>query len=104
MEVAAEHAKTVGKCAGIRVEEGLLLDGIALHAGGVSPRHVESSSPIKTNFADTGLAVGNWAAVAAGVAADAVVIEIFDEGRIGFSDALIQNFTQGGHRDLLGLF
>jgi hypothetical protein len=39
--------------------------------------------------------------MAAGIAANAVVAETFDEGGISFADALIQNLTQGGHREPL---
>src|SRR5689334_19669528 len=37
MQVATQHAEAVGERAGISVKERLLLDGIALHASGVSP-------------------------------------------------------------------
>ena len=73
MEIAAEHAEAVGERAGIGVEERLLLDGIALHSGGVSPGDVELAAAIEADLADSGLAFGDRAAVAAGEAADAVV-------------------------------
>jgi len=91
MQVATKHAEAVGERSGISVEEGLLLDGIALHAGGVSPGDVEFAAAIEADFADSGLAVWDRAAVAAGEAADPVVADRLDEGRIGFSDSLVEN-------------
>jgi hypothetical protein len=104
MQIAAEHTEAVCESAGIGVEEGLLLDGIALHAGGVSPGNVEFAATIEADFADSRLTVGDWTTVAAGKAADAVVAEILDETRIGFADSLVENVAQGGHRGPLGLF
>jgi hypothetical protein len=104
MEVAAEHAEAVGESAGIGVEERLLLDGIALHAGRVSPGNVELAAAIEADFADSGLTVGDWTTVAAGETADAVVAEIFDQARIGFADSLVENVAQGGHGGPLDLF
>jgi hypothetical protein len=87
------------------MEKRLLLDGIALRAGGVSPGDVELAAAIEADFADAGLAIGNRATVAAGEAANAVVAEILDQRRFGFADALIQDFAQGGrHGNLLRLF
>jgi hypothetical protein len=104
MQIAAEHAEAVGESAGVGVEEGLLLDGIALHAGGVSPGDVEFAAAIEANFADSGLTVGDWTTVAAGEAADAVIAEIFNQARISFADSLVENVAQGGHGEPLGLF
>jgi len=84
------------------VKKGFLLDGITLHACGVSPRHIEFPTSIEAHFAHAGLALRNRAAMAAGKTTDAVVAETFDEGGIGFADALIQNLTQGGHGEPLG--
>jgi len=104
MQIAAEHAEAVGESARIGVEERLLLDGIALHAGRVSPGDVELAAAIEADFADSGLTVGDGTTVAAGEAADAVVAEIFDQARIGFADSLVENVAQGGHGGPLGLF
>jgi hypothetical protein len=97
VKIASEHAKAVGERTGIRVKKGLLLDGIALHAGGVSPRNVQLASAVEADFADSRLALGDWALMAAGEAADAILAEIFDERRIGFAGSLVEDFTQGGH-------
>jgi hypothetical protein len=80
------------------MEKGLLFDGIALHSGGISPRHVESAATVKAHLADSGLPLGNGTAVAAGKAADALIAEILVERRIGFADSLVENVPQGGHR------
>ena len=61
------------------MKERLLLDGIALHAADVAPGHVERAAPVVANFADAGQAVGNGAAVAAGIAAHAIAVELFVE-------------------------
>ena len=42
VQIAAEHAEAVRERAGVRVEERLLLDRIALHAADVSPRHAQA--------------------------------------------------------------
>jgi hypothetical protein len=97
MQIAAEHAEAIGERSGIRVEEWLFLDGVALHAGGVSPGDEEFSAAIEADFADAGLAFGNGAAVAAGETADAVVVEFFVERRICLADSLVEDVAQGGH-------
>ena len=87
VEIAAEHAEAVGECAGIGVEERLLLDGVALHAADVSPGHVEGAVCVEADFADAGLAFGDRAAVAAGEAAHTVPIELFVQ--VTFPDAVV---------------
>ena len=104
MEVATQHAEAVGERSGISMEERLLLDGVALHAGGVSPRDIEFATAIEADLADSGLTVGDRAAVAAGEAAHAIVSERLDEGRISFADSLVENVAQGGHGRPLPLF
>jgi hypothetical protein len=42
--------------------------------------------------------------VAAGEAADAVVAEILDQGRVGFADSLVEDVAEGGHGEPLELF
>jgi hypothetical protein len=68
-----------------------------LHPGGVSPGDVEFASAVIADFADAGLAVGNRATVAAGEAADAVVLELLAKGRIGLTDSLVEDFAECGH-------
>ena len=97
MQVAAEHAEAVGERAGMGVEEGLFLDGIALHAGGVSPWNEEGAGAIEADFADSGLAVRDGAAVSAGEAADAVVVEFFVKRGGGFADVVVEDLAEGGH-------
>ena len=97
MQVAAQHAETVSESAGMGVEERLFFDGIALHSGGVSPGNIERAAPIEADFANAGLAFGNGAAVTAGKAADALVVEFFVERRVRYADSLVQDVAEGGH-------
>jgi hypothetical protein len=97
VQIAAKHAEAVGKGSGMSVEEGLLLDGIALHSGGISPGNEEFSAAIEADFADSGLAFGDGAAMTAGETAYAIILEMLVESRIGFADSLVENVAQGGH-------
>ena len=97
VQIAAEHPKTVGERAGISVEEGLLLNRVALHSGDISPGNVEGAATIVANLTDTGLSLANWAAVAAGIAADAVAIQFLPESGVAFADARIKDVAKGGH-------
>ena len=73
VQIAAEHAEAVGERAGIRVEERLLLDRIALHAADVAPRHAAAGRRVEAHLADADRAVGQRTAVAARVAAQTAV-------------------------------
>jgi hypothetical protein len=84
------------------MEERLLLDGIALHSSGVSPRDVEGAAAIEADFAHAGLALGNRAAVAARKTADAVVIKFFVESCVGLANSAVQDVAEGRHRNLYG--
>ena len=79
MQIAAEHAEAIGERSRVGVEEGLLLDGVALHAADVSPGDVEFAPAVVTDLADTNLAFGNGAAVPAGIAAQTLAFEDFPE-------------------------
>lgn len=79
VQIAAEHAEAVGEGAGIGVEERLLLNGIALHASGVSPGDVERTAAIEADFADSGLTFGNGTTMSAGKTADSIVVELLVE-------------------------
>ena len=76
------------------MEEWLLLDGVALGSGGVSPGDVECAAAVIANFADSRLAFRDGAAVSAGEAADAVVLESFVESGVSFADSLVQNTAE----------
>jgi hypothetical protein len=89
MEIAAQHAETVGESAGVGVEERLFFDGIALHSCGVSPGDEELAAAIEADFADAGLAFGDGTAVTTGEAADPVVFEFVVEREVGFADSLV---------------
>jgi hypothetical protein len=97
MQIATEHAETVGESAGMRVEERLLLDGIALSSGDVAPGHVEGSAAVIADFADAGLTFGDGATVSARKTADAIFVELLVEKRVSFADSIIENTAKGGH-------
>jgi hypothetical protein len=61
---------------------------------------------VEANFADTGLSLGNRAAVAAGIATHSIAIQLFPESGVGFPDAVVgsQNVLQRGHGSILRLF
>jgi hypothetical protein len=77
------------------MEERLLLDGVALHSGNIAPGNVESAAAIEANLADAGLAVGNRTAVSAGIATNAIAIQLFPKTGVALADALTggQNVT-----------
>jgi hypothetical protein len=97
MKIAAQHAEAVRESAGICVEERLLLDGIALSSGNVSPRYVESAAAVVADFADAGLTVRDGAAVAAGEAANPAVVEFLVKARVGLLNSFIEETAKGGH-------
>src|SRR5271163_4014996 len=74
MQIAAKHSETVGQGSGVRVEEGLLFDWVTLHSRDVAPGGVERAFAVEADFTDSGLAFGDGAAVAAGVAADSIAV------------------------------
>ena len=74
VQIAAQHSETVGKRSGIRMEEGLLFDGITLHSGDISEGSIQRTAAVETNLADSWLSIRYGAAVAAGKAAHAIAI------------------------------
>ncbi len=88
----------------MRVKEWLLFDRVALSSGGVSPGDVERAAAIVADFADAGLAFGDGAAMSAGEAAHAIVLELLVESGIGFANSLVENGAEGGHGGPLVLF
>ena len=79
------------------MEEGLLFNGIALHSRGVSVRDIERTAAVVADFAHAGLAFGNWAAVTAGEAADTIVVELFVERDVGFTNSTVEDVAEGRH-------
>jgi hypothetical protein len=73
----AKHAKAVGESATISMKEGLLFNGITLHAAYIAPGNVERSTPVEADFADSRLAIGYGAAMSAGIAAHPVAVQLF---------------------------
>jgi hypothetical protein len=100
VEIAAQHTETVGESAGVRVEERLFFDGIALHPRGVSPGNVECAAAVEADLAHARLAFGNRAAVTAGKTADAVVVELFVESGVCLANSAVEDVTEGGHKNL----
>src|SRR5213075_966598 len=86
---------------GIRVEEWLLLDRIALNSPNVAPGNVELSAAVEAHFADAGLAIGNRAAVSTGKAAQPIVIEFFNQAGISLANVIVQNFAEVSHESIL---
>jgi hypothetical protein len=79
------------------VEEWFFLYRVALGPGGVSPGNVEFAAAIEADFADSGLAFGDRATVPAGETAEAVVVEYFVEGGIGFAGFFVESGAEGRH-------
>ena len=77
------------------MEEGLLLDGVAVETRDVAVGRVEGAVAAKSDLADAGESGGGGAAVAAGEAADAVGFEGFDEGGLGGAGGELVG--EGGH-------
>ena len=73
VQIATQHAEAVRQRAGMRVEERLLLDGIALHAADVAPRHAQASAVVETHLADADGPVRQRTAMAARVTAEAAI-------------------------------
>src|SRR5713226_3853584 len=105
VQVAAQHSETVGEGSGISVEERLLLDGVTLNSGNIAPGNIERATVIEANLADTGLSLGNRAAVAAGIAAYPIAIQLFPKSRVAFADAGVrsEDVVYRGHRYILRL-
>ncbi len=103
MQIAAQHSETVGEGSGVSVEKRLFLDGVTLHSGNVSPGNVERATAVEANLADAGLSLGNRAAVAAGIATDAIAIQLFPKSGVAFAHALVrrQDVAQRGHSSIL---
>jgi hypothetical protein len=81
----------------VGVEERLFFDRITLHSGDVSPRSIECAFAIEADFADSWLAFGDRAAVATGVATDAIPIEFLPESGGGLADSDVEYVAQRGH-------
>jgi hypothetical protein len=79
------------------VEERLLLDGIALSSGNVSPGNVERAATVVADFTDTRLAVGDRTAMAAGEAANPTILELFVKARIGLMNSFVEETAKSGH-------
>ena len=95
MQIAAEHAEAVRQRARMHVKERLLLDRIALHAAGISPRHHQPSALVEAHLADAERARGNLAVVAARVAVHPVVVEMVIQ--LAFARARREDVFQGCH-------
>src|ERR1039458_3494643 len=96
VQVATQHAET--QCPGARahVVEGLLLYGVGVHRLHVSPGHIQLAIAMEADLADSGLAIGYRAAVAAGMAADAAAVDGFPQ--FALADVARQALRESGHR------
>ena len=79
MVIAAQHPEGERDGAGEGVEERLLFDRIHLQARHVASRDVEDAIPVVADSADAVEAVGDHAAVAAGIAADLPPVQLLVE-------------------------
>src|SRR4051812_15986760 len=79
------------------MEEGLLLDGIALDSAHITPGNIQLAAAVVADLADAGLALGNRAGMAAGVAAQAIAIERLDQLGRSLVDVRVQDVFEGGH-------
>ena len=88
------------------MEKRLLFDRVTLDSGDIAPGNVERAAVVEANLADTGLSIGNRTAVAAGIAAHPIAIQLFPQSRVAFADALVsrQNVAQRGHTYILRLW
>jgi hypothetical protein len=77
------------------VKKRFLLDGIALHPADVSPRDIQRSAAIVTNFTDPRLPVWNRTAMAAGVTTHTITIELFV--KVALTDVFVNDVTQARH-------
>jgi len=96
MQIAPEHPETIGERSRVSVEKRLLLDRIALHSADVPPGNVEFSTTVIADFADPRLPFGNWAAMPASEAANAVPFNLLVE--FALADVLVKNFLKGRQR------
>ena len=95
MEVAPQHSEAVGQGSGIGVKKRLFLDGIALHSADISPRDIQRSAAIVTNFTDPRLPVWNRTAVAASVTTHTITIELFV--KLALTHVFVNDVTQARH-------
>jgi hypothetical protein len=95
MEITAKHSKAIGQCARIRVKEGLLLDGIALHSAHVAPGNKERAALVIADLANSRLAVRDRTAVPTGIAANPVPIELFVQ--VTLTDVAVNDVAKSGH-------
>src|ERR1700691_5928310 len=105
MQIAAEHSETVGQGSGVGMKKGLLFDRVTLHSGDITPRNVEPAAVVKADFADSGLPLGNGAAVAAGITTHSIAIQLFPKSGVSFPNTRLsgQNVAQCGHKYILRL-
>jgi len=101
VQIASQHAEAVSEGPRDGVEEGLLLDRIALDATDVSPRNIKFAAAVIADLAYTSLAFGDGAGMSAGVAAEAIAVEGLDQFRSSLTDVTVQNVFEGWH--LIGI-
>ena len=95
VEVASQHAETVGQRARVGMKERLLLNWIALYSTDVSPRDVKLAALVVADLAHAGLALKDGTTMSTGKTTNAIAINRLV--KLAFTDVLIQDFTQSGH-------
>src|SRR5262249_26471150 len=97
VQIAAKHPETVGERAGVRVEERLFLDRVALDPAHITPGDEQPPAAIEPHLAHADRAVGYGALMAAGVAANAAAVELFDQLRRRLARAQRKDFLESRH-------
>ena len=97
MEIAPQHAEAERQRAGMRVEERLLLDRIALHAADVPMGHMQHAAAIEAHLADAGRAVGNRTGVPARMTAQPAAVDRLDQLRRRLDRPRLEHLGERGH-------
>jgi hypothetical protein len=87
MQVATQHPEAISQSTRVGVIEGLLLDGIALRAGHVAPRHEKFAALVVPDLANAQLPVRYAAAMPASITAHKAPLELLI--KLTFSDGLV---------------
>lgn len=93
MQVATQHAEAIRQRSGMNVEEGLLLNWVALHSANVAPRNIQLSALVEADFANPCLTLRDGTTMSAGKTAQPVALDRFVQ--FAFADIFIQDFAEG---------
>ena len=84
------------------MEKWLFLDRIALHTAHIAPGNIERATLVVAHLANSGLTLGNGAAVATGVTANPIPLEFFVQ--ITLTDIPVNDVAKSGHGKPLPVF